>query len=499
MEIVHESPSPDLSFTVRAPLTLVNGKGVRLPIERWGLSGFAVDDTWEDIPTHGQLAIPFQGVEILFPVTLKHDVDQKFIFFDGLTGRQRETLALFYRNLMSGKMAATGEIITSLDTPVDLVPMGETEEERIKGAVGKSPRFLRVAYNIAIYVILSYFVFGILGGSVWSRIDTIDVQHGRVDVPELTLTAPDTGVVMASYVVAGANVKTGDLLLEIRDAKRDADADLARLEVARAKAGFDEVDAAVKDLERAMLPDVSLRLRMATAAMHHMTFFRTTSFEDVRLQWSDLRRIDPEAAERLDPAKITLDRLHALRTLRAAELAASRDVLEEHEDDARSLNIFAPSDGTIREVFAVEGSAVRGGVALVSLEADAALTAVGWASERLAETLYIGMPASIGYNLGGERLSTSGAIVDLKAGEDPTRPGEFGIIVTVASAAFDHQDVRSGLRAGAPVNLSAEKQLAKRAIATADTVYRSVRRATDHAWAFLNGDGDTQTLASRVE
>ena len=41
-----------------------------------------------------------------------------------MNSRQRETLALFYRNL-SGKMATTTDMITALDTPVDPVPMDE--------------------------------------------------------------------------------------------------------------------------------------------------------------------------------------------------------------------------------------------------------------------------------------------------------------------------------------------------------------------------------------
>ena len=499
MEIVHESPSPDLSFTVRAPLALVGPDGLRRSVERWGLRGFSVDESWGTVPTDGQLVVPFQGVEIVFPVALRHDVDQKFVYFDELTGRQRETLALFYRNLMSGQMAATDEIITSLDTPVDLVPMGETEEERSKGAVGKSPRILRVAYNIAVYVILSYFVFGILGGSVWSRIDTIDVQHGRIDVPTFDLTAADNGMVVATRVAAGTVVKSGDLLIEIRDAKRDADVELARLEMARAQAAYDEVQAAVVDLERAMAPDIALKLRMAKAAMHHMTFFRTTSFEDVRLQWADLRRIDPDGADALDPAKITLDRLQALRNVRATELAAASDVLDQHKQDANALNLYAPLDGVVRDVYATPGSAVRGGILLVSLESDEAPAAIGWASERLAETLYVGMPATVGYNLGGDKLQASGAIIDLRAGEDPTRPGEFGIIVTVASETFDNPQVRRSLNSGAPVNVVAEKQLAKRAIASADNIYRFARARVDTVVARLKRGRPVDTVVSSAQ
>ncbi|MEL7097192.1 MAG: HlyD family efflux transporter periplasmic adaptor subunit [Pseudomonadota bacterium] len=490
MEIVHESPSPDLSFTVRAPLTLVCDDAVRLPIAQWGLHGFAVDDGWAVVPGAGTLVIPFQGVDIAFPVRLRHDVDQRFVYFEGLTGRQRETLALFYRNLMSGKMAATQEVITSLDTPVDLVPMGETEEEQKQGVARKSPRVVRVLYNAALYVLLSYFVFGILGGSVWSRIDTIDIQHGRLDVPMHTLIAPDTGVVKALHVRAGQAVKAGALLVEVTDATREADVARAALEVQRADAALHEVEAAIADLETALHPDVTLRVRMAKAALHHMTYFIASSYEDMRRQWVELRRTDPEAARDLDPARVTLDRLHALRAVRVAEHDAAQDVLARHVQNARALNIHAQADGQVRDVFAATGSAVRGGTPLVTLSAQTAPFAVGWASERLAETLYVGMPASVGFNVAGTRHSASGKIVDLRAGEDPTRPGEFGIVVTVASDGFADARARGALTSGAPVNLSAEKQLATRALAAGQAAF-------DWVSGHLAAPGE-QTLAARA-
>ena len=73
MQIRHEAPSPDLSFTARAPLTLVLSDGVRRGIERWSLKGFAVDDGWAADVDGGTLQIPFQGVDIGFAVRFDYD------------------------------------------------------------------------------------------------------------------------------------------------------------------------------------------------------------------------------------------------------------------------------------------------------------------------------------------------------------------------------------------------------------------------------------------
>ena len=68
-----------------------------------------------------------------------------------------------YRNLLTGKMATTADMITSLDTPVDLVPMGETDEERDRNSGGKTRRWLRSAFSLLAYVALFALVFGYLG------------------------------------------------------------------------------------------------------------------------------------------------------------------------------------------------------------------------------------------------------------------------------------------------------------------------------------------------
>ena len=462
MEITHEAPHPDLSFTVRAPLELVCADGTRKSIERWALSGFAVDDSWDEVPETGELSIPFQGVAVRFPVNLKHDADQKFAFFEGLTGRQRETLALFYRNLLSGQMAATGDIITSIDTPVDLVPMGETEEEKKTGAKSKSRQALRIIYNLAIYVLMSYFVFAVLGGSVWTKFNTIDIQHGRIAAPELSVAAIDEGTVYDIVVRPGDRVKAGDRLIKIRDAGKDANEDKANLVVKDARAKLEAVRAAIAELEAVQNENADDAYRLALAARLHARYFRSSEFETAQYQWLVLRDENPELAASLDPVQTTLTRLRALAEQLAIELRTAKEVLKSRSREARALHVIAPTDGIVRAIFATEGVPVRGGDELIILESNAARVAVGWASERLAETLYVGMPAEISLNNAGQIVRAGGKITDLIAGEDPTRPGEFGIIVTVTADQMDIDQTRAQFRASAPVNLVADKRLLNR-------------------------------------
>ncbi|MEO1797222.1 MAG: hypothetical protein AAFR53_09420, partial [Pseudomonadota bacterium] len=114
MKIRHERPMSDLSFQVRAPLGLELSTGERLTVSDWSLEGFEFPHESDVLPKEAVLSIPFQGVDIRFPITLARQGTGKFLTFEGLSGRQRETLAVFYRSILSGKMASTEEVITSL-------------------------------------------------------------------------------------------------------------------------------------------------------------------------------------------------------------------------------------------------------------------------------------------------------------------------------------------------------------------------------------------------
>ncbi len=470
MKIRHETPYPDLTFTVQGPLVLVLYDGVKIRLDRWALNGFPVLDDGLDVPSEATLSVPFQGVDITFPVKLDHDVDQKFVFFKDLTGRQRETLALFYRNLMSGQMSATEDIITSLDTPVDLVPMGETEEEKKTGSKAKTPRWFRVVYNLGIYLALSYLVFGILGASVWTRIDTIDIQHGRISAPEVALETVDDGYVYDVGVQPGDRVNAGDRLIKIRDARRDAEEDRANMDVKQARADLAAVLAVIDELESAEFALQAEAFRLARAAQLHARFFRSSDFQAAQMQWLALRKDEPTLAASFDPVALTVTRLKSLAETREVTLRTLKDVHKSRAREARALHVVAPVGGIVREVLAVEGTPVRAGTEVIVLETDDTRVAVGWASDKLAETLYVGMGAHIGFNRDGRVEEASGTIIDLVAGEDPTRPGEFGIIVTVAADGVDLADSRAMFRTSAPVNLTANRRLMSRAAQAGQSV-----------------------------
>ncbi|MCU0901923.1 MAG: hypothetical protein MUC82_15750 [Cypionkella sp.] len=144
-------------------------------------------------------------------------IDQTLWAFEGLTGRQRKALGLFYRNLMTGKMAATDAVITALDTPVDLIPMGETAQEKAAGLAKVEPRALRVVWNIVYYARLMAVVGGYLGALIWKRLDHVALSNVRDRAPLVEIAAPANGFVAETLVPAGAPIAAGAELLRLTD------------------------------------------------------------------------------------------------------------------------------------------------------------------------------------------------------------------------------------------------------------------------------------------
>jgi len=180
MDVRHEAPMPDTLFRVTAPLIVGFPDGTSLRISHWNLRGL-YDARLAECNLEGvMLSVPFQGVGIYFDVKLVPGQGTDEFLFLYLTGCQRETLALFYRNILSGRMAVTEDIITSLDTPIDLVPMDETESERRLGKAVTAPRPLRAAASILVYVLIFVLVFSYLGSLVLDRLSTLHVPMAYI-------------------------------------------------------------------------------------------------------------------------------------------------------------------------------------------------------------------------------------------------------------------------------------------------------------------------------
>lgn len=479
MKIRHERPEADLAYSVRAPLGLELPDGRQLKVTEWSLAGLVLPDDLDIAPERGVLSIPFQGVDIRFPVKLGAGGAPNERVFEGLTGRQRETLAVFYRSILSGKMAATDEVITALDTPVDLVPMGETDEEKAVGSAGKAPRSLRVVLNVVLYLAFAGAVFGLLGSMIFNKLDGIALQHGRIQAPFHVHLAPDSAYVAKIRVAPGDAVTRGDVLVDLNDPERDGD-------VERAREDLSEAEARVREARRrwqfheARRPDARAELEAAyaaaVAARRPADFFGGYDLAAVEAAWMRLRAFDEGISlEPNDFNDIAQQLLELLQDRKDDERRLRRE-LSNAKDAANSFDILAETDGRVMDVPVFRDQFLRRGQTALTLEADTPRQAVGWVEEDLAATLYVGMTAWVTLTVGAEKRRERAEIVDIVAGVDPARPDAFGLLVTLAFKDQSVDHLRDMFRPNAPVQIELDRDWAKR-----------VRAVFRGAWGAVTG------------
>lgn len=439
MKIRHERPDADLAFRVRAPLGLELPDGGHVQITEWSLSGLTLPDDVANMPDRGVLSIPFQGVDIRFPVRLAPGDGPRDRVFDGLTGRQRETLAVFYRSLLSGRMAATGEVITALDTPVDLVPMGETEEEKAAGMAKAPPRLKRIIWNVAAYVLAAGLVFSILGGQIWTTLNTVELQNGRVVAPMRPHLAPGSGFVDRIRVDIGDPVQQGDVLIELTDP--DTESTLT------------EVRAGIRLTERRLAEAITRRDR-------HLTGQAAARAEMVeRGDPYGLILFDAGRSQRVGDFHDILDGLSLIVDEREAELAGLKRELSNAKDAAQALNILALEDGIVRRLDVFEDQYVARGTGLLVIEGTAPRVIMGWARETLSQVVRLDMRGKVQLVQGGMRHTVDVVVSDIVAGVDPLLPGEFGMLVTLSAPDWSTDRTRAMLRPDAPVQIVLDRDL----------------------------------------
>ncbi len=265
------------------------------------------------------------------------------------------------------------------------------------------------------------------------------------------------GEVKRIHVSEGQRVTKGDVLVTLRDRKGEADLSRAKSLLGPAKAQYRAVndDLALLDgLTQELNPDV----RDAGLALLWETYLPKRQFETAMTRYLRIAANTPEAATSHDPAHILRKALLQDRNIRAIDVKKRRADVLGRRDFVQSTQIVAPANGIVREVLAFKGQFLPRGTPALIFDPDGTRQTLGWVSEKLAETLYIGMPATIGFNADGQRQRLSGRIVDLRADDTPQRPGEFGILVVVEPDSISPAAARAQLRVGAPVNIEAARR-----------------------------------------
>ncbi len=452
MKIRHERPMSDLSFQVRAPLGLELATGEVVTIANWSLEGFEFPGDSDVLPKEAVLSIPFQGVDIRFPVHLGRRDKGRFLRFEGLTGRQRETLAVFYRSILSGKMASTEDVITSLDTPVDLVPMEETEEERSAGTAGKAPRGLRAAISVAIYACLAVVVFWTLGSGIYNKVSSVDIRNARIEAPLIDHAVAQAGFVTEIPVAIGDPVSAGDILVRITTPEGEA----AMADV-RAR-----INALERRLEETVARETRLAARLELERSRLADALADTSAETLARARDALEAFDGRwSAPHMDLFEAHSATLRELDSIED-ELRRLRRERGRIGDAREALHIMATEDGIVRDIGVLLGQFAGRGTLAATVEGTQARQARGWLDQSMAASVHLGMEVTVTTNTGNGRERLVGQVAGLEAGIDPELSPEFGMIVTVGFPELSVTDSRATLPHLMPVQLQAQRAWAVR-------------------------------------
>jgi multidrug resistance efflux pump len=457
MNIRHERPMPDMAFRMQAPLGLSLPDGQRAAVREWSLTGLTSYDLPDEPLVEAILSIPFQGVVLSFPVTLEKDPGQPIYRFRNLTGRQRETLSLFYRSLLSGKMATTGDMITSLDTPVDLIPMEETEQEREIAVSTKTPRGFRTLMVLVVYMVLSLSVFGYLGSLVLHRINEITVQHARFIAPIEPVSAQVSGFVSDIIAEPGAYVAAGEPILQLSDPQAERRLEDLRRDKVSAEIALAE---AMADLARHEAGRASERrklqadLQAAIAERRPRDFLGGYDLDEVEDANRALMMFDnglsaaPRDFNSIGAQYIALadDRRQRLRII-------ERD-FETYRAALNNLTVIAPRNGRVATFFVSEGQYLRAGTDLLDFEEDRPRTVQGWLDHRYSGAVFEGMPSIVTFNLTGEKRALDARVVRVEAALDPARPNNYGIMVVLEADGISTEESRVLFSRNAPAAVS---------------------------------------------
>ncbi|MEO1702317.1 MAG: HlyD family efflux transporter periplasmic adaptor subunit [Pseudomonadota bacterium] len=447
MQIRHERPMSELEFKVRAPLALLLDNGERVPIDEWSLKGLAWPEKLEQMPESGMLMVPFQGVQISFPVALQPVERERYLYFKNLSGRQRETLAVFYRSILSGRMVTTDEIITSLDAPVDLVPMEETEDEQKAATAKTAPRSLRAIATVTAYTLFAMLVFWVLGSGIYRNIAVVNVTNARIEALLVPHISQLGGYVSSVPVAVGDQVVAGDIMVRI--VTPDSESALAdvRLRISLLEERLTEL----REREQLAL----VRLEEARAVL--VEALVSAPPELIVERQAALDAFDGRYAPFYQPL---YDALFAVER----EIADVEDDLQRLRrergrlrDAADALHVVASQAGIVTDVAVIEGQYAARGQIATTIEGLEPRIARGWLHQSMAAALNDGMQVRLTVNTGDGRRVLNGSVSNITAGIDPEISTEFGMLVGVSINGLEPDEIRQELPHLLPVSMRVQR------------------------------------------
>lgn len=217
MDILQERPSQRLHHRISVPLLLdIEGESFRAA--DWSLGGGRIDD-WNgrDMPDVFQLTVrlPFQGFNIAFSChaqTIRSSDSLAFTWHE-LSERAQDILETFVEEVITGRITASGDILTRIDTPVTPISTKPDPNPLSTVPLWRLP-LIRIAYGL-FYGTLGVAIATACALLIWVNMFRLEVTTAVVSAPVYGLRSPVDA--MVDWVSDQRDFLAGDIIMRLRD------------------------------------------------------------------------------------------------------------------------------------------------------------------------------------------------------------------------------------------------------------------------------------------
>ena len=416
VKISREVPSHRRHHRVSTPIDITI-KDHLYSVSDWSLGGFKIDN-WDDASVNDgdelecNFSLPFQGFFLAFNVHIKvirrfkNTLATKFIDIDE---RKTELLEHFIEELVRGNMTPVGDTILRIDSPVTPVSYEPDHNPTSDLPVRRWPLKLILVttlYTFAGIVLLLYILF-----TLWVNFLSLQVETGVVIAPLEAVVSTADGKIAEVASSLNQPILQGEPLINIHNPKIQQQIEQAKINIDRSKLLLERLRHE-KDVAQAKLKDYQgySLLKLKKMELHVQTLRkqeRMAHVHDDRIQLlfaqghASKRASDQAADEHVQLKREVLSAVNELNEqhlsknslaegrfysgerfeLDVNELTVNIEQVKRHINmDTQelfvlyrhkgNLNLYAPSDGRLVELFKHKGSATKRGETIAVFERD---------------------------------------------------------------------------------------------------------------------------------
>ena len=416
MKISREAPSHRRHHRVSTPIDITISDQ-HYTVSDWSLGGFKIDNWSDESVNDGDeldcnFSMPFQGFFLAFNnhiLVIRRSNNTLATKFVDMDERKTELMEHFIEELVRGNMTPVADTILRIDSPVTPVSFEPDHNPRAELPIKRWPLKLILIsslYTFAGIVLLLYILF-----TLWVNFLSLQVETGVVIAPLESVVSPADGKISEVATQLNQAMTKGQALINIDNPKIQEEIERAQIKIDRGKLQLEKLHMQ-KEVAMDKLNDYQgySDLKLKKMKLHVETLRkqeRMAHIQDNRIQhlfkegYASKRESDEAAAEHARFKRDVLTAVNDLneqhrsqRSLKKGrfysgdrfeldinELSVNIAQVKKdiHMDTGElfalyrhrsSLNVYAPTNGRLVELFKHPGSTTKRGETIAVFERD---------------------------------------------------------------------------------------------------------------------------------